>query len=64
MRNASLKTKSTLSNDTGWKQYNWIQITRYVEKLQQRIYRAESLGNEEINNPRQDGEKVCLSCMS
>ncbi|OON95960.1 MAG: group II intron reverse transcriptase/maturase, partial [Candidatus Epulonipiscioides saccharophilum] len=28
-----------------WQQINWIEVERYVEKLQQRIYHAESLGN-------------------
>jgi RNA-directed DNA polymerase len=37
--------KSTLSPDTQWKLINWFQINRYVEKLQQRIYRAECLGD-------------------
>lgn len=45
MRNASLIMKSTLPNNITWKQINWIHVYRYVEKLQQRIYRAESLGN-------------------
>lgn len=44
MRDASFKQKSTLSDDIVWDQLNWISIQRYVEKLQQRIYRAESLG--------------------
>ncbi len=46
MRNTSLKMKSTLPNNIEtWKQINWVHVNRYVEKLQQRIYRAESLGN-------------------
>ncbi|MCB2314268.1 group II intron reverse transcriptase/maturase [Clostridium tagluense] len=45
MRNTSLIMKSTLPNNITWKQINWIHVYRYVEKLQQRIYRAESLGN-------------------
>lgn len=45
MRNASLIMKSTLPNNITWKQINWVHVYRYVEKLQQRIYRAESLGN-------------------
>ena|SRR5665647_191632 len=44
MRNASRKMESTLPNNISWKQINWIHINRYVEELQQRIYRAESLG--------------------
>jgi len=44
MRNASLIMKSTLPNNLTWKQINWVHVYRYVEKLQQRIYRAESLG--------------------
>lgn len=43
MRNTSIK-KSTLPNNITWKQINWVHVNRYVEKLQQRIYRAESLG--------------------
>ena len=43
MRNASLM-KSTLPNNITWKHINWVHVNRYVEKLQQRIYRAESLG--------------------
>jgi len=45
MRNASLIMKSTLPTNITWKQINWIHVNRYVEKLQQRIYRAESLGD-------------------
>lgn len=45
MRDASLIMKSTLPNNITWKQINWIHVYRYVEKLQQRIYRAESLGD-------------------
>ncbi|UNC93536.1 reverse transcriptase N-terminal domain-containing protein [Candidatus Contubernalis alkalaceticus] len=46
MRNTSLKMKSTLPDDTKtWKQINWVHVNRYVEKLQQRIFRAESFGN-------------------
>ncbi len=37
--------KSALPNITDWPQINWIEVERYVEKLQQRIYHAESLGN-------------------
>src|SRR5665647_284684 len=37
--------KSTLSPDTQWKLIDWFHINRYVEKLQQRIYRAECLGD-------------------
>lgn len=45
MRNTLSKTKSTLPDTTKWNSLNWLHIKRYVEKLQQRIYRAESLGN-------------------
>lgn len=45
MRDASLIMKSTLPNNITWKQINWLHVYRYVEKLQQRIYRAESLGD-------------------
>ena len=62
MRNTSLIMKSTLPNDITWKQVNWVHVYRYVEKLQQRIYRAESLGMKRMT--RQLGQKVCLSCMS
>jgi len=46
MRNTSLKMKSTLPNNSKiiWSQINWLSINRYVEKMQQRIYHAESLG--------------------
>jgi len=43
MRNTS--KKSTLPHNIRWGQLNWLQIKRYVERMQQRIYRAESLGN-------------------
>lgn len=43
MRNTSMK--STLSHNTRWEQFDWLQIKRYVERMQQRIYRAERLGN-------------------
>jgi RNA-directed DNA polymerase len=45
MRNASPIMKPTLPNNITWKQINWIHVYRYVEKLQQRIYRAEGLGD-------------------
>lgn len=42
MRNTTLVTKqSTLPHIEEWKTINWVQINKYVEKLQQRIYRAE-----------------------
>lgn len=44
MRNALLIMKSTLPHNITWKQINWVHVYNYVEKLQQRIYRAESLG--------------------
>ena len=49
MRNASLM-KSTLPNNITWKHINWVHVNRYVEKLQQRIYRAESLGTKLIQD--------------
>lgn len=36
--------KSALPNITDWQQISWQEIEGYVEKLQQRIYHAESLG--------------------
>lgn len=45
MRKTSNYRKSTLSPDTQWELIDWSQINRYVEKLQQRIYRAECLGD-------------------
>lgn len=45
MRKTSIYRKSTLSLDAKWKLINWFNINRYVERLQQRIYRAECLGN-------------------
>lgn len=43
MRNTSMK--STLPHDIKWEQIDWVHIKRYVERMQQRIYRAECLGN-------------------
>lgn len=40
----SSKEQSTLPNIIRWEEINWFHITNYVEKLQQRIYRAYSLG--------------------
>lgn len=37
--------KSTASDDFNWNSINWFHINRYVEAMQQRIYRAEILGN-------------------
>ena len=45
MRNTLLQIKSTTSFPTNWKELQWKQIRKYVNRLQQRIYRAESLGN-------------------
>ncbi|AGK99449.1 group II intron reverse transcriptase/maturase [Clostridium pasteurianum] len=45
MRKTSIYRKSTLSLDIQWKLIDWFHINRYVERLQQRIYRAECLGN-------------------
>lgn len=45
MRKTSNYRKSTLSPNTQWNQIDWFHINRYVEKLQQRIYRAECLGD-------------------
>ncbi|WHH60972.1 group II intron reverse transcriptase/maturase [Petroclostridium sp. X23] len=45
MRKTSNYRKSTLSPDTKWKLIDWFHVNRYVEKLQQRIYRAECLGD-------------------
>lgn len=42
--NTSIK-KSVLPNITNWQQIGWQEIEGYVEKLQQRIYHAESLGH-------------------
>lgn len=39
------KTKSALPDVTNWHAIDWVSVERYVEKLQQRIYHAESLGN-------------------
>ena len=44
MRKTSYR-KSTLSPDTQWKLIDWFHVNRYVERLQQRIYRAECLGD-------------------
>jgi len=43
MRNTS-RTKSTKSTITSWQELEWKAIDKYVEKVQQRIYHAESLG--------------------
>ena len=45
MRNTLLKIKSTTSFPTKWKGLQWKQIRKYVNRLQRRIDRAESLGN-------------------
>lgn len=45
MRKTSKYRKSTLSPNTQWKLIDWFHVNRYVEKLQQRIYRAECLGD-------------------
>jgi RNA-directed DNA polymerase len=42
--NTSMK-KSALPNITDWDSINWLKISQYVEKLQQRIFHAERLGN-------------------
>lgn len=44
MRNTLPKTKPAASPITGWKQFDWSKIRKYVDGMQQRIYRAESLG--------------------
>lgn len=45
MSNTSAIMKSTSSNEFNWNSINWFHINRYVETMQQRIYRAELLGN-------------------
>ena len=40
----TLAIKSTLPNITSWKTIDWASVSAYVEKLQQRIFRAESQG--------------------
>ncbi len=45
MRKTSNYRKSTLSPDTQWELIDWFHVNGYVEKLQQRIYRAECLGH-------------------
>lgn len=45
MRNTSATLKSTASNELNWNSINWFHINKYVETMQQRIYRAEILGN-------------------
>jgi RNA-directed DNA polymerase len=45
MRKTSNYRKSTLPPGTQWKLIDWLHVNRYVEKLQQRIYRAECLGD-------------------
>lgn len=45
MRKTSNYRKSTLPPDTQWKQIDWFHVNGHVEKLQQRIYRAECLGD-------------------
>lgn len=45
MSNTSAIMKSTSSNECNWNSINWFHINRYVETMQQRIYRAEILGN-------------------
>jgi len=41
----TLETKSARPLVTNWDQINWQEINEYVEKLQQRIYHAESVGD-------------------
>lgn len=48
MRKTSNYRKSTLSPNTQWKLIDWFHVNRYVEKLQQRIYRAECLGDKRM----------------
>lgn len=43
MRNTSIYKKSTLPHAIKWELINWSHINTYVEKMQQRIYRAECL---------------------
>lgn len=45
MRNASYQMKSAVPSNIRWETIEWKEITRYVVKLQQRIYRAEVQGN-------------------
>lgn len=45
MSNTLAIMKSTSSNEFNWNSINWFHINRYVETMQQRIYRAELLGN-------------------
>ncbi|MFZ3131091.1 MAG: reverse transcriptase N-terminal domain-containing protein [Desulfosporosinus sp.] len=61
MRKTSNCRKSTLPPDTQWKQIDWFLINGHVEKLQQRIYRAECLGDK-YHKDRRINES--LSCMS
>ncbi|ODA43019.1 group II intron reverse transcriptase/maturase [Desulfosporosinus sp. BG] len=53
MRKTSSYRKSTLPPDTQWKQIDWFHVDEYVEKLQQRIYRAECLSDKrKVRNPQ------------
>lgn len=45
MRNTSVIMKSTASDEFNWNSINWFHINRYVEIMQQRIYRTEILGD-------------------
>ena len=45
MRNTSTVMKPTASDELNWNSLNWFHINRYVETMQQRIYRAEILEN-------------------
>lgn len=45
MRNASYQMKSAVPSNIRWETIEWKEITGYVVKLQQRIYRAEVQGN-------------------
>lgn len=45
MSNTSAIMKSTASNEFNWNTIDWFHINKYVETMQQRIYRAEVLGN-------------------
>ncbi len=51
MRYTQNKTvyESTTQDATDWASINWYKVDRYVDKLQKRIYHAESIGKIKIN---------------
>ena len=45
MENVNIKRESTAQYATDWSSINWYKVEKYVDKLQKRIYHAESIGD-------------------